>query len=66
MRALRKMSPRRVIVAVPVSSAEGLSVARALADDVVCLATPEPFGNGAMWYERFDVPRDEEIESLLP
>jgi putative phosphoribosyl transferase len=66
MRALRKMSPRRVVVAVPVSSAEGLDVARALADDVVCLATPEPFGNGAMWYERFDVPRDEEIESLLP
>lgn len=66
MRALREMNPGRVVVAVPVSSAEGLSIAKALADEVVCLATPEPFGNGAMWYERFDVPRDEEIESLLP
>jgi putative phosphoribosyl transferase len=66
MRALRKMTPNRVIVTVPVSSTEGLDIAKALADGVICLATPEPFGNGAMWYERFDVPRDEEIESLLP
>lgn len=64
VRATRRAGAARVVVAVPVSSSDGLEVARGLADEVVCLAVPEPFGNAAMWYQRFDVPPDEEIAGL--
>ena len=42
--ALRAQRPAQVIVAVPVAPIDTLSRLRSEADDVVCLATPEPFG----------------------
>jgi len=65
VRAVRSLNARRVTVAVPVSSKDGLAAAQSLADEVVCLDLPEPFGNAAMFYQRFDVPPDDTIEGLL-
>jgi putative phosphoribosyl transferase len=38
---------------------------RALADEVVCLATPDPFYAVGLWYERFEQTDDEEVHELL-
>jgi len=38
---------------------------RILADQVVCLSTPEPFSAVGEWYEEFAQTTDEEIMRLL-
>jgi len=63
--AVRSMAPARIVAATPIAAPEALPLAKTLADEVVCLATPEPFGNVAMWYERFNVPADEQIHEFL-
>ena len=62
---LRLQRPRRIVVAVPVASSEALVLMRRLADDAVCLRTPEPFYGVGMWYEDFEQVRDEEVRRLL-
>jgi putative phosphoribosyl transferase len=36
-----------------------------IADFLVCLATPEPFGHVGMFYRRFEVPRETDVRDLL-
>jgi predicted phosphoribosyltransferase len=38
---------------------------RAIADDVVCLATPQPFRAVGLWYEDFSQTTDDEVHALL-
>jgi predicted phosphoribosyltransferase len=38
---------------------------RRIADDVVCVATPEPFYSVGRFYEEFDQTTDEEVRELL-
>src|SRR4249920_2477803 len=40
---LRRLNPARIVVAVPVGSRETCQRLRNIADEVVCLQTPEPF-----------------------
>jgi putative phosphoribosyl transferase len=63
--ALRKLGPKSITAAVPVTSAEGREVVEALVDEFICMATPEPFGNAGMWYRDFSRPHDETIRQLL-
>lgn len=63
--AVRRREPARVIVAVPVAAASTCAELLDDADDVVCLATPEPFLAVGLWYEHFDQTTDEEVRSLL-
>lgn len=63
--ALRKLRPRRVIVAVPVGPETTCHGLRSLADDVVCVATPEPFDAVGRFYDDFDQTSDEEVRALL-
>jgi putative phosphoribosyl transferase len=65
LRALLKARPRQTVVAVPVAPAETLAKLSEAADDVVCLATPSPFGAVGMYYEDFTQTSDEEVRSLL-
>ena len=65
IRAVRTLSPKSITAAVPVTSAEGRSIVEALADEFICVATPEPFGNAAMWYRDFSRPADDLIDQLL-
>jgi putative phosphoribosyl transferase len=65
--ALRKMEPRRIIIAVPVAAESTCNDFRAegLADDVVCLRTPEPFQAVGLWYSDFTQTSDDEVHELL-
>lgn len=65
VQAVRKQQPARIVVAVPVAAADTCSQLRPQADDVVCLATPEPFMAVGLWYQHFDQTSDEEVQRLL-
>lgn len=63
--ALKKMQPRRVIVAVPVGSPDIVQGLESLADEVVCLETPTPFRGVGLWYDDFSQTTDGEVRDLL-
>lgn len=63
--ALKAQAPNEVVVAVPVSSAEVCQVFEQIVDDVVCVATPEPFYAVGLWYRDFSQTTDEEVRELL-
>jgi putative phosphoribosyl transferase len=63
--ALRTFKPARIVVAIPVTSVDGLAVTAPLADDVIYLGAPEPFGNAGVWFRDFGRPKDEAISGLL-
>lgn len=65
LEAIRRQGPRRLVAAVPVAPEESLGLLGRLADDVLCLATPEPFLAVGVWYGRFDQNTDEEVVALL-
>jgi predicted phosphoribosyltransferase len=65
VQALKKLSPARIVVAVPVGSAETCASLRERVDEVVCAATPEPFRAVGVWYENFDQTSDAEVHELL-
>jgi putative phosphoribosyl transferase len=63
--ALRRLQPARIVVAVPVGSAETCMGLREEADEVVCARTPDPFHAVGLWYEDFRPTTDEEVRDLL-
>jgi putative phosphoribosyl transferase len=65
VRALRRQNPKRIVVAVPVAAAETCQQFRAEADEVICPATPEPFGAVGAWYHNFSQTTDNEVRKLL-
>jgi putative phosphoribosyl transferase len=62
---LRRLEPRLLVVAVPVAPSSAPRELAAVADEVVCLETPEPFLAVGMWYENFEQTTDEEVRRLL-
>jgi putative phosphoribosyl transferase len=62
---IRQQGPTRLVAAVPVAPAESLAAVAALADDVVCLATPEPFWAVGAWYADFSPIEDEDVIAIL-
>lgn len=65
IKALRQQQPSRVVVAVPVAPLETVEVLRGEADEVVCLATPEPFFAIGRFYRDFPQTSDEEVKDIL-
>lgn len=63
--ALREEGPREVVVAAPVGAPETCAAIAKLADDVVCLETPDPFYAVGLWYQNFEQTDDEEVHDLL-
>jgi erythromycin esterase-like protein/predicted phosphoribosyltransferase len=63
--ALRQQAPAKIVVAVPVGAGETCTRLAALADDLVCLAMPEPFNAVGLWYREFSQTTDEEVTRLL-
>ncbi len=63
--ALRQLGPDRVVVAVPVAAESTCADFRREVDEMVCLATPEPFLAVGRFYEDFSQTSDEEVSSLL-
>jgi len=63
--ALRQSKPARIVVAAPVGAADTCDRLRRIADEVVCVATPEPFRAVGQWYEEFSQTTDAEVRALL-
>jgi len=65
LRSVRKQSPARLVVAVPVGSREACAALRAEADEVVCLYAPASFSAVGSYYLKFDQTSDDEVRRLL-
>jgi predicted phosphoribosyltransferase len=63
--ALRRLDPARIVVAVPVGALDTCRELANEADEVVCLATPEPFVAVGVWYRDFGQTTDDEVRELL-
>jgi predicted phosphoribosyltransferase len=64
-RAVARCSPARVTIAIPVGSREACALVLREADELVCLARPEPFVAVSRWYRNFAQTGDAEVEHLL-
>jgi putative phosphoribosyl transferase len=65
LRWARAQGATRVILAVPVAPPQTLDRLGAEADEVVVLATPDPFFAVGEWYRDFDQTSDDEVVSAL-
>lgn len=63
--ALREQDAQGITLVVPVAAFDALTQLRREVDEVVCLATPDPFGAVGIWYESFPQLRDEDVRSVL-
>ena len=63
--ALRCHQPARIIVAVPVGTAEACADLLPLVDELVCLFKPEPFYAIGLWYADFAQLADAEVCEYL-
>jgi putative phosphoribosyl transferase len=63
--ALRPQQPARIVVAVPVAAPETCEAFRELADEIICVETPDPFQAVGLWYEDFSQTSDGEVRALL-
>jgi predicted phosphoribosyltransferase len=63
--AVRKLHAEEVVVAAPVGAADTVADLQGLAEEVICLATPELFGAVGAFYDDFSPTRDEEVEAIL-
>jgi len=65
LHSCRKKNAGRVIAAAPVIAPDTIPGLKALADEVVCLETPENFGGVGQFYADFSPTTDEKVLSLL-
>ena len=63
--ALRQKNPAKIVVAVPVSAPQTCNEYRMGVDEIICVATPEPFYGVGQWYLDFSQTTDEEVRDLL-
>ncbi|HQZ15512.1 MAG TPA: phosphoribosyltransferase [Vicinamibacteria bacterium] len=65
VKALRSLSPARIVVASGVSSPSACSAVGEVADECVCVLEPDDLGAISPWYDEFDQTADEEVCALL-
>jgi putative phosphoribosyl transferase len=65
VQAVRAHMPARIVVAVPVGSAETCRAFAGVADELVCARAPEHFVAVGQWYRDFSPTTDEEVQALL-
>lgn len=63
--AVRKLSPHRLVAAIPVSPVPTAEKVRPLVDHCVILETPEPFGAVGEFYADFEQIEDQEVVRCL-
>lgn len=63
--ALRKLSPKSIIVAAPVVARDTLREFDKLADGCTYVMAPEPFYGVGLWYVDFSPTTDREVQLLL-
>ena len=65
LQGIRKAGAGRIILAVPVAAPDTIESLRGVADEIICLATPEPFHAVGPYYGDFTQTSDAEVISLL-
>lgn len=65
LQAIRRLDPKELVVAVPVAAPEAIEELRDLADTIICLETPTPFGAIGYFYDDFSQVSDAEVVSTL-
>lgn len=65
LKGVRKRKPAKLVLAIPVAPAESITELQSECDDVVCLATPDPFYAVGSQYEDFTQTTDAEVKQLL-
>ncbi|GMV30074.1 MAG: putative phosphoribosyl transferase [Rhodanobacteraceae bacterium] len=65
LRAVRQQRPAWLICAVPVGAPGSLAHVERAADEVVCLASPDPFRAVSLYYRHFPEVRDDEVARIL-
>ncbi len=65
LRGLRRRSPRRLVLAVPVAPPETVESLQPEADRLICLSTPLFFHAVGQFYDDFRQTTDEEVVRLL-
>ena len=63
--ALRRRSPERLVLAVPVCAAQTAETLRSEVDELICLEAPADLMAIGLWYEDFYQVPDEEVVELL-
>jgi putative phosphoribosyl transferase len=63
--AVKTLGPKRIVVALPTSSAEAADRLAAVADDVVVLSIPEPYFAVGHYYRDFGQVSDDEVCAAL-
>lgn len=63
--ALRQSHPATIVVAIPMAPPEAVTTLRTEADEVVCLAMPDPFITVSHWYKNFPAVSEQEAQELL-
>ena len=63
--AVKTKNPAKVIIAVPVAAPDTCSAFGSEVDEVICVATPEPFYGVGAWYEDFSQTTDKEVCDFL-
>jgi putative phosphoribosyl transferase len=63
--ALRRLGPKKIVVAVPVAAPETCDELRSEVDEIVCGETPRLFQAVGLWYDDFSQTTDEEVGDLL-
>jgi putative phosphoribosyl transferase len=63
--AVRRLGPKRIVIAVPVGARATCNEFSGEVDEVVCARSPEPFMGVGAWYDDFGQTSDEEVHRLL-
>jgi putative phosphoribosyl transferase len=63
--SVRRHHPATMVIAVPVGAVATCQELQTAVNQVVCLATPEPFYSVGLWYEDFPQTTDEQVRDLL-
>lgn len=65
VQALRQREAQKIVVAIPVAPPETVAELQEVADQVICLYEPEPFGSVGTWYENFEQLDDTQVCQIL-
>ena len=65
VQAVRQLRAGQVVVAAPVGARDTCQALRRVADDVVCVLTPDDFVAVGAWYVDFSETTDDEVQRLL-
>ena len=62
---VRARGPRKLVAAMAVAPREAVAKLARVADEVVCLASPEPFFAVSLFFDDFSQVSDDEVMAIL-